>query len=58
VECREHGWQNTNLVTRYDRRAKPRDVPDLFLCIACQRAATPASAANAIEIGPETTPSE
>jgi len=58
VECRVHGWQDTILVTRYDRHAKPRDVPDLFLCRACQKAGEPATASNSIKISPEPDRSE
>jgi hypothetical protein len=52
VECETHGWQSSALVTRYDRKAKPRDVPDRYMCIQCAIAKVPADATNSIKIAP------
>jgi len=52
VECSEHGWQDTLLVTRYERRSHPRDVPDYYICWACWQAKAPAEVGNSIRIGP------
>jgi hypothetical protein len=53
VECRQHGWQSSILVTRYERRSKPRDVPDYYVCSQCFHAKVAADAGNSVRVGPE-----
>ena len=55
VECETHGWQDSALVTRYDRKAKPRDVPDRYMCIRCVLEKRPADDMNSLKIGPSAT---
>jgi hypothetical protein len=50
VQCQAHGWQESTLITRYRRRANPRDVPDHYLCIACAATLQPADVTNSIKV--------
>ncbi len=44
--------QRSVLHTRYERRSKPRDVPDRYLCIECQFEGVRPDAGNSVRIGP------
>lgn len=52
IECREHGRQEVFLYTRYDPRARPRDVPDRFVCAECVRLSVTPTEGNSLRIGP------
>jgi hypothetical protein len=52
VECLEHGWQQTVVYTRFERRGHPRDIPDRHVCQECARAGLLPNQGNSLRIGP------
>jgi hypothetical protein len=53
LQCQAHGWQPTVLVTVYDRKSRPRDRPDRYVCVLCIDAKIPPNAGNSVSIGPD-----
>lgn len=54
MECQAHGWQDTVIYTRYERREHPRDVPDRHVCELCAHLGLAPDETNSLRIGPAT----